>query len=62
MSEAPFNVLFLCTGNSLMDRRGAGRFKGYVAGSFPTRIMHPLAPQLRGERGTRPGGAEGTAP
>jgi arsenate reductase (thioredoxin) len=53
------NVLFLCTGNSarsilaevLLNRDGAGRFRGYSAGSFPKGRVHPMALALLADLG-----------
>ncbi|MGA7538846.1 MAG: arsenate reductase ArsC [Steroidobacteraceae bacterium] len=54
MSEHPFNVLFLCTGNSarsvlaevLINHWGRGKFHGMSAGSHPKGEVHPIALEL----------------
>lgn len=54
MTAGPFNILFLCTGNSarsiiaesIMNRVGAGRFVAYSAGSMPKGQVHPEALKL----------------
>jgi len=54
MADKMYNVLFVCTGNSarsilaeaILNRIGAGKFKGFSAGSNPRGSVHPYAIKL----------------
>lgn len=58
-ADAPYHVLFVCTGNSArsilaesaLNRMGAGRYRAFSAGSCPKRVPHPAALELLREEG-----------
>ena len=58
MDNIPYNLLFLCTGNSarsvfaeaLLNHLGKTRFKAYSAGSQPKGQVHPAAIKVLQEK------------
>jgi arsenate reductase len=59
MADRPYNVLFLCTGNSarsiiaeaILNKVGAGKFRAYSAGSQPKGSLHPETLRLLRSQG-----------
>ncbi len=68
-THRPFNVLFLCTGNSarsilaeaILNRLGADKFKAHSAGSHPNGKVNPHALELLQRLGFDTGGLRSKA-
>ena len=65
MDAKPYNVLFLCTGNSArsiiaeatLNSVSKGKFKAYSAGSFPSGKVNPLVIEFLEQNGISTAGA-----
>src|SRR3954466_2579354 len=64
MADRPYNVLFLCTGNTarsilaegILRKDGAGRFNAYSAGSQPKGVVNPFTLKVLESYGYPTGG------
>jgi arsenate reductase len=69
MPDRPFNVLFLCTGNSarsvlgeaLLNHMGGDHFRGFSAGSHPKGQVHPMTLEVLRDAGIATAGLRSKA-